>query len=60
MTGVSPFFAIYGFYSNISLSVRDDRLEGEMFIVRKKAEGFEREGKKLAERWRHAVEFQKK
>jgi hypothetical protein len=59
-TGISPFFAIYGFYFNISLSVKDDRPEEKVFIARKKVEEFEYEGKKLAERWRHAVEFQKK
>jgi hypothetical protein len=47
-TGVSPFFAIYGFHLNIPLSVKDDRLKGEVSAARKKAEGFEREGKKLA------------
>jgi hypothetical protein len=56
-TDISSFFAIYGFYFNISLSVKDDYLEGEMPAARKKVEEFEHEGKKLAERWRHAVEF---
>jgi hypothetical protein len=59
-TNISPFFAIYDFYFNVSSSVKDDRLEGKMFTTRKKAEEFEYEGKKLAERWRHAIEFQKK
>jgi hypothetical protein len=49
-TSISPFFAIYGFYFNISLSVKDDYLEREVSIARKKAEEFEHEGKKLAER----------
>jgi hypothetical protein len=56
-TDISPFFAIYGFYSNIPLSVKDDYLKGEMPAARKKAEEFEYEGKKLAERWRYAVKF---
>jgi hypothetical protein len=59
-TGVSPFFAIYGFYPNIPLSIKDDYLKGKISAARKKVEGFKREGKKLAKRWRHAVEFQKK
>jgi hypothetical protein len=59
-TGISPFFAIYGFYFNISSSIKDDRLKREIPIARKKAEEFEHENKKLAKRWRHAVEFQKK
>jgi hypothetical protein len=59
-TGISLFFAMYSFYFNISLSVKDDRLEGEMPAARKKAKEFEHEDKELAERWRHAVEFQKK
>jgi hypothetical protein len=48
-TGVSPFFAIYGFHPNIPLSVRDDYPEREISAARKKAEEFEREGKELAE-----------
>jgi hypothetical protein len=56
-TGISPFFAIYGFYFNILLSIKDNRLEREMLIARKKIEEFEREGKELAERWRHVIEF---
>jgi hypothetical protein len=59
-TSVSPFFAIYDFYFNISLSIKDDRLEGEMPTARKKVKGFKREGKELTERWRHVIEFQKK
>jgi hypothetical protein len=59
-TDVNFFFAIYGFHPNIPLSVKDDRLEKEISVARKKVEGFEREGKKLAERWRYAVKFQKK
>jgi hypothetical protein len=49
-TGISPFFAIYGFYPNIPLSVKDDYSEGKISIARKKAEEFKYEGKKLAER----------
>jgi hypothetical protein len=59
-TDISPFFAIYDFHSNISLSVKDDYLKKEMSAVKKKAEEFKHEGKKLAKRWRHAIEFQKK
>jgi transposase InsO family protein len=59
-TGISPFFAIYGFYPNVPSSVRDDRLEGEVPAAREVAEKFESDGKELAERWRRAVEFQKK
>jgi hypothetical protein len=59
-TGISLFFAIYGFYSNIPLSVKDNYLKREMPAARKKAEKFEHKDKELAERWRHAVEFQKK
>jgi hypothetical protein len=49
-TGISLFFAIYGFYPNIFLSVKDDYLEGEMPVARKKVKEFEHEGKELAER----------
>jgi hypothetical protein len=49
-TGISLFFAIYGFYLNIPLSVKNDYPEGEMPAARKKAEEFEYEDKKLAER----------
>jgi hypothetical protein len=49
-TNISPFFAIYDFHLNISSSVRDDYLEGEIPAARKKTEEFEHEGKKLAER----------
>jgi hypothetical protein len=49
-TDISLFFAIYGFYFNISLSVKDDYLEKKMLATRKKAKEFEHEGKKLAER----------
>jgi hypothetical protein len=59
-TDISLFFAIYGFYLNISLSVKDNRLKREVLAARKKAEEFKYEGKKLTERWRHAVKFQKK
>jgi hypothetical protein len=59
-TGISPFFAIYGFYLNISLSVKDDYLERKIPAAKKKVKEFEYEGKELAERWRHAVKFQKK
>jgi hypothetical protein len=48
-TSISLFFAIYGFYLNISLSVKDDYLEGEMPAAKKKVEEFEYEGKELAE-----------
>jgi hypothetical protein len=47
---ISPFFAIYGFYSNIPLSVKDDYLKGEMPTARKKVKEFKYEGKELAER----------
>jgi hypothetical protein len=50
ITDISLFFAIYGFYPNIPLSVKDDRLKRKMPAARKKVEGFKREGKKLAER----------
>jgi hypothetical protein len=49
-TGMSSFFAMYGFHFNVPSSVRDDRLEGEVPVVRKKAEEFENEGKELEER----------
>jgi hypothetical protein len=59
-TGMSPFFAMYGFHPNVPSTVRDDRPEGEVPAAREKVEEFQNEGKELAERWRHAVEFQKK
>jgi transposase InsO family protein len=59
-TGMSPFFAMYGFHPNVPSSVRDDRPEGEVPAARKKAEEFDNEGKELAERWQRAIEFQKK
>jgi hypothetical protein len=59
-TSISLFFAIYDFYPNIPLSVKDDYLKGEMSVARKKIKEFEYEDKELAERWRHAIEFQKK
>jgi hypothetical protein len=49
-TNISPFFAIYGFYLNISLLVKDDRLKGEISAAKKKAEEFKHEGKALAKR----------
>jgi hypothetical protein len=49
MTDISLFFAIYGFYFNISLSVKDDYLKRKILVARKKAEEFEYKGKKLAE-----------
>jgi hypothetical protein len=48
-TSISFFFAIYGFYPNISLSVKDDRPEREIPAAKKKIKGFKREGKELAE-----------
>lgn len=59
-TGMSPFFAMYGFHPNVPSSGGDDRPEEEVPVARKRAEEFENEGKELAERWRCAVEFQKK
>jgi hypothetical protein len=59
-TNISPFFAIYGFYLNIPLSIKDDYLKKEIPAARKKIEEFKHEGKKLAKRWRHVIEFQKK
>ena len=50
MTGISPFFAIYGFHPNVPSSVRDDRPEREVPAAREKVENFENEGKELAER----------
>jgi hypothetical protein len=47
-TDIRFFFAIYGFHFNISLSVKDDRLNREMFTAKKKAEEFKHKGKKLA------------
>jgi hypothetical protein len=49
-TGISFFFAIYGFYPNVFLSVKDDYLKGEMLVARKKVKEFKHEGKELAER----------
>jgi hypothetical protein len=49
-TDISLFFVIYGFYFNISLSVRDDYLKRKMPAVKKKVEEFEYEGKELAKR----------
>lgn len=59
-TGMSPFFAMYGFHPNVPSSVRDDRPEGEVPAAREVAEKFESDGKELAERWQRAVAFQKK
>jgi hypothetical protein len=59
-TGMSPFFAMYGFHPNVPSTVRDDRPEGEVPAARELAEKFKSEGKELAERWQRAVEFQKK
>jgi hypothetical protein len=49
-TDISPFFAIYGFYLNISLSIKNDHPEREISATRKKAEGFKREDKELTKR----------
>jgi hypothetical protein len=49
-TGISPFFAIYGFYLNISSSVKDDYLERKISAAKKKVKEFKHEDKKLAER----------
>jgi hypothetical protein len=49
-TDISLFFAIYGFYFNISLSIKDDYLEREIPVARKKVKEFKHEGKELAER----------
>jgi hypothetical protein len=54
---ISPFFAIYSFYFNVSSSIKDDRPKREVPIAREKVENFESENKKLAERWRRAIEF---
>ena len=59
-TGMSPFFAMYGFHPNVPSTVRDDRPEGEVPAAREVAEKFEIDGKELAERWQRAVAFQKK
>jgi hypothetical protein len=49
-TGISLFFAIYDFYFNIPLSVKDDYLKGEISAAKKKVKEFEYKGKELAER----------
>jgi hypothetical protein len=49
-TGISLFFAIYDFYSNIPLSVKDDYLKGKISAAKKKVKEFEYKGKELAER----------
>jgi hypothetical protein len=59
-TGMTPFFAMYGCHPSVPSSVRDDRPEGEVPAAREVIEEFERGSEDLAERWRHAVEFQKK
>jgi hypothetical protein len=47
---ISPFFAIYGFYSNVSSLIKDDRPEGKVPAAREKVENFKNEDKELAER----------
>ena len=59
-TGMTPFFAMYGYHPNVPSTVADDRPEGEVPAAREAAQKVESENKLLAERWRKAVEFQKK
>jgi hypothetical protein len=35
---ISPFFAIYRFYPNISFTIKDDRSKGEIFIAKEVAD----------------------
>jgi hypothetical protein len=49
-TNINPFFAIYNFYFNVSSLIRNDRLEGEIPIARKKIEEIKNENKELTER----------
>jgi hypothetical protein len=48
-TDISPFFAIYSFYSNVSFSVKDDYPEKEISIAREKVENFKNKDKELVE-----------
>jgi hypothetical protein len=48
ITDMNFFFVIYGFHSNISFMIRDDRSEKKMPAVREVAEKFKSEDKKLA------------
>jgi hypothetical protein len=49
MINISPFFAIYDFYSNVSSSVKDDYSKEEISTAREKIENFKSEDKELAE-----------
>jgi hypothetical protein len=47
ITNMSPFFAMYDFYLNVSSLIRDDRSEREILIARKKIKEFNNKGKEL-------------
>ncbi len=59
-TGVSPFFAMYGFHPAIELHVEDNVPEGEAPAASERAKIIEEERKALERRWRDAVAAQKR
>ena len=59
-TGMSPFFALYGFHPAIELHVGDNVPEGEAPAATERVKIIQTEREALDKRWQAAVEAQKK
>lgn len=59
-TGVSPFYACYGFHPTMNLYAGDSVPEGEAPAARERVETIRRERQSLESRWQNAVESQKR
>jgi hypothetical protein len=59
-TGMTPFYAMYGYHPEFTWDVEDDIPEGEAPAAQQRAAAISNEREKLKERLRHAVEYQKK
>jgi hypothetical protein len=59
-TGMSPFFAMYGFHPTIELNVEDNVPEGEAPAAAERIKKIQEEREALEKRWEDAVDSQKK
>lgn len=57
-TGMSPFFALYGFHPRMSFDIEANALEGEIPAARERAERLSKARNAMDERWKRAVEWQ--
>ena len=60
ITGISPFYALYGFHPSIELHVEDNVPEGGAPAAQERVQRIQVEREALEKRWQEAVDAQKK